>query len=125
MTNVRLDANGMPKAPVYDATAPLAHRSAVTAVDGADPAESAGIDTSGYRECRLDLDLSGVGVTSLEVQALFWNPRVSAWFGGGRYSVTSTGRHALLVACRGQKVFLKVTGFSGTSFSLGVDYCLS
>lgn len=125
MTNVRLDANGMPKAPVYDATAPLAHRSGVTAVDSADPAESAGIDTAGYQECRLDLDVGGVGLTSLEVQALFWNPRQSAWFGGGKYTFTGTGRQALLVECRGQKLFLKVTAFSGTSFSLSVDYCLN
>ena len=34
MTNVRIDENGLSKAPVYDPTAPLAHRSAVAAVDG-------------------------------------------------------------------------------------------
>jgi hypothetical protein len=125
MTNVRIDANGLPKAPVYDATAPLLHRSSVTAVDGSDPAESAGIETAGYQECRMDLDLSGVAVTSLEVQAIFWNARQGLWFGGGRRSFTATGRHALVVPCRGQKVFLKVTGFSGTSFSLDADYALS
>lgn len=125
MTNVRVDANGLPKAPVYDSTVPAAHRSAVTAVDGADPAEAAGIDTSGYAECRLDLNLTGTGLTSLEVQALFWNARQGAWFGGGKYTFTATGRYSLSVACRGQKTFLKVTAFSGTSFSLNVDYCLS
>ncbi len=31
MTNVRIDANGLSKAPVYDPTVPLAHRSAVGA----------------------------------------------------------------------------------------------
>ena len=125
MTNVRIDANGLPKAPVYDATAPLQHRSAVTVVDASDPAESAGIDTAGYQECRLDLDLSGVAVTSLEVQAIFWNPRQSLWFGGGKRGFGNTGRHSLVVPCRGQKLFLKVTGFVGTSFNLDVDYALS
>jgi hypothetical protein len=32
MTNVRNDANGLSKAPVYDSTVFLAHRSAVVAV---------------------------------------------------------------------------------------------
>jgi hypothetical protein len=125
MTNVRLDANGIPKAPVYEATAPLAHRSNVTAVDGSDPAESAGIDTSGYRECRFDVNVSGTGFTSLEVQALFWNARQGVWFGGGKLLLAATGKHALVADCRGQKVFLKVTAFTGTSFSLSVDYSLS
>jgi hypothetical protein len=125
MTNVRIDQNGLPKGPVYDPTAPLQHRSAVTAVDAVDPAESAGIDAAGYDECRLDLSITGVSFTSLEVQALFWNSRQSLWFGGGRRSLTSTGRHALAVPGRGQKIFLKVTAFSGTSFSLDADYVLS
>jgi hypothetical protein len=125
MTNVRIDENGLPKSPVYDPTAPVQHRSAVTVVDAADPAESAGFDTVGYAESRFDLTITGVSVTSLEVQALFWNPRQSLWFGGGRRSFTSTGRHALVVACRGQKLYLKVTAFTGTSFSLSADYALA
>lgn len=125
MTDVRIDANGLPKAPVYDPTTPLVHRSGVTAVDAVDPAESSGIDTAGYQECRLDLELTGTGLTSLEVQALFWNSRAAKWFGGGRRTFTSTGQHGLVVDCWGQKVFLKVTAFSGTSFSLSADYLLS
>ena len=56
MTNARIDANGLSKAPVYDPTAPLVLRSGVTVIDASDPAESAGIDTASYRECRFDLD---------------------------------------------------------------------
>ena len=110
---------------MYDQTIPASHRSAVTAVDATDPAESAGIDTLGYQECRFDLDITGTGFTSLEVQALFWNSRLSQWFGGGTRTFTSTGRHALTAVCRGQKTFLKVINFSGTSFSLNADYALS
>ena len=37
MTNIRIDENGLSKSPVYDPTAPLLHRSAVTAVEGLGP----------------------------------------------------------------------------------------
>ena len=37
MPNVRLDQNGIPKAPVYEPATTLAHRSGVTTVDGSDP----------------------------------------------------------------------------------------
>lgn len=48
MSNVKLDQNGIPKGPVYDAGAPQAHRSGVTAVDATDPADTSGaIDGSG------------------------------------------------------------------------------
>ncbi len=125
MTNVRIDENGLSKAPVYDPTAPLLHRSAVTAVEGSDPAESAGIDTSGYEEARFDVDIGGTGFTSLEVQVLFWSSRLSQWFGGGKRLFTGTGRHATTAMCRGQKIYLKVTAFTGTSFTLNADYVLS
>lgn len=126
MTNVRLDANGVPKGPVYDPTAPASHRSGVTAVDASDPADDSGaIATAGYRECRLDLDISGTGFTSLEVQAIFWNARLGAWFGGALRRFTATGRWAIAAPCRGQKLYVKVTDFQGTSFSLDVDYSLS
>ena len=94
MTNVRIHENGLSKAPVYDPTAPLLHRSAVTAVEGSDPAKSAGIDTSGYEEARFDVDIGGKGFTSLEVQVLFWSSRLSQWFSGGERLFTGTGRHA-------------------------------
>ena len=102
------------------------HRSNVTAVDSADPSDTSGaVDTKGYKECRFDITLSGTGFTSLEVQVLFWNSRQEKWMGGGKRIFTSTGQHALVVDCRGAIIFLKVTAFSGTSFSLSADYALS
>ena len=107
-------------------TQPKVHRSSITAVDSADPADTSGaMDSKGYRECRFDIAISGTGFESLEVQTLFWNPRQELWFGGGTRTFTSTGRHTLAVDCRGAIVFLKVTAFSGTSFSLSADYTLS
>ena len=126
MANVRLDQNGLPKGPVYEATAPQPHRMDVTSVDASDPADaSLGVDTAGYRQCRFDITLAGTGFQSLEVQALFWNPRQELWFGGASRRFENTGRHALVVEARGSVVFLKVTSFAGTSFSLSADYALS
>ena len=108
------------------ATQPKLHRSNVTAIDTADPADTTGaVDTKGYKECRFDITITGTDFTSLEVQALFWNPRQSKWWAGGKRTFTSTGQHALVVDCRGAIIFLKVTAFSGTSFSLSADYILS
>ncbi len=106
-------------------TQPKLHRSGVTTVDISDPADISGaIDAKGYQECRFDITITGT-ITSLEVQALFWNPRQQAWWSGGKKTFTSTGQHALVVDCRGAIIFLKVTAFSGTSFSLSADYILS
>ena len=108
------------------ATQPKLHRSSVSAVDTTDPADTSGaVDTKGYKECRFDITITGTDFTSLEVQALFWNPRQSKRWGGGERTLTSTGQHALVVDCRGAIIFLKVTAFSGTSFSLSADYILS
>lgn len=107
-------------------TQPKVHRSSITAVDSADPSDTSGaVDTKGYRECRFDIAISGTDFQSLEVQVLFWNPRQEQWFGGGTRTFTSTGRHTLAVDCRGAIIFLKVTAFTGTSFSLSADYTLS
>jgi hypothetical protein len=112
-------------AEVYN-TQPKPHRSGVTAIDAADPADTGeAIDCRGYKECRFDVDISGEDVAGLEVQALFWNPRQQQWFGGGRRVFTATGRHSLVVDSRGAMLFLKVTAFTGTSFSLQADYSLS
>ncbi|MEE9201695.1 MAG: hypothetical protein V3U31_00690, partial [Dehalococcoidia bacterium] len=117
MANVRLDKSGIPKGPVYDSATPALHRSGITAVDSADPGDaSSGVDTAGYQLCRFDLDIGGVGFTSLTVQALFWNPRQGVWFGGDSRQFTATGRHSLVAEGRGAVLFLKVTAFSGTSF---------
>ncbi len=108
------------------ATRPVTHRSGVTAVDAADPADaSSAVDAAGYKECRFDITVSGTDFTSLEVQVLFWNSRQGKWMGGGKRTLTSTGQHALVVDTRGASIFLKVTAFSGTGFSLSADYTLS
>ena len=126
MANVRLDQNGIPKAPVFEPTAPQIHRSGVTAVDALDPADTSGaVDASGYEKCRFDVTLDGTGLTSLDVHVLFWNLRQSLWFGGASRRFTATGQHAIEVDTRGAIIFLKVTAFSGTSFSLSADYVLS
>ena len=127
MANVRLDQNGIPKAPVYEMTAPAAHRSAVVAVDTGDPADTSGaIDCAGYEYCRFDIEITGEGLTSLDVQVIVWNSRQSEWFGGASRRFTAVGRYALAVPdVRGSVIFLKVTAFSGTSFSLSADYLLS
>ena len=126
MANVRLDENGVPKGQVFEATVPQAHRSNVTTVDASDPPDAGpGADTAGYRYCRFDIDLDGSGLQALEVQALFWDSRQGAWFGGGTRRFDATGRYALMVEARGSVVFLKVTEFTGTSFTLNADYVLS
>ncbi len=125
MANVRIDANGLPEGPVYEAAAPAVHRSNVTAVDASDPADASGaVDTAGDKYCRFDIAITGAGLSSLEVQALFWNPRQSLWFGGDKRQFTATGRHSLMVEARGAAIFLKVVAFSGTSFVLSADYVL-
>lgn len=127
MANVRIDENGIPKAPVYDTASPAPHRSAVTAVDASDPADaSRGIDCSGYQYCRLDIGVTGAGFSSIDVQVLFWNPRQNLWFGGATRQFTDVGRYSLGVAdVRGAVIFLKVTAFTGTSFSLSAEALLS
>lgn len=107
-------------------TQPKLHRSGVTAVDASDPADTSGaVDTRGYQECRFDITLTGTSLQSLEVQALFWNPRQGIWVGGGKRVFTATGKYALVVEARGTVIFLKVTAFSGSSFSMSCDYVLS
>ena len=126
MSNVRIDQNGIPKGPVYDPLAPVLHRSAVTAVDSADPVDTSGaVDCAGYRECRFDITIAGTGFTSLEVAALFWNSGQSKWFTGASRIFTAIGQHALAVEARGAFVYLKVVTFSGTTFSLSADNVLS
>ncbi len=127
MANVRIDQNGVPKGPVYETTTPLVHRSGVTTVDSSDPEGTSGaVDCSGYEYCRFDITISGTGFNSLDVQVIFWNSRQSKWFGGASKRFTATGQYALAVAdARGSVVFVKVTAFSGTSFTFSADYMLS
>lgn len=107
-------------------TQPKIHRSGITTVDSVDPADASGaVDTKGFKECRLDITIAGTDFTSLETQVIFWNPRQQKWFGGSKRTFTSTGQHTLAVDSRGTIIFLKVTAFTGTSFSLEADYSLS
>ena len=125
MANVLLDNNGIPKGPVYESTTPVLHRSSITAVDTTDPSDTSGaVNCAGYEQCRFDISITGTGLTSLNVQVLFWNPRQSKWFGGASRQFTVTGQHALVVEARGAMIFLKITAFSGTSFNLSADYRL-
>jgi hypothetical protein len=115
----------VPKGPVYEWATPSVHRSGVTAIDVSDPAGTDGAVTcAGYQCCQFDITISGTDFQSLDLQALFWNSRLSQWFAGAKYQLTATGKHALVVDARGAIIFLKVTAFSGTSFSLSADYML-
>ena len=126
MANVRIDENGMPKTHVYETTPPALHRSGVTQADASDPEGTGGaVSTGGYQCCRFDITITGTSFQSLDVEVLFWNSRQEIWFAGASRQFTSTGRHAIMVDCRGETVFLKVSAFSGTSFSLSADYALS
>ncbi len=59
MANVRIDQNGVPKGAVYEQTAPVAHRSNVTAADSGDPGSpSDGVATDGYEALDFDLDIT-------------------------------------------------------------------
>ena len=126
MANVRIDANGLPKGPVYEMTYPQVHRTGVTAVDASDPADaSAGVDCSGFQNCRFDVSVSATGLQELRLQVLFWNPRQGRWFVGAERTLYSPGDYSLMVDARGSVVFLKVAGFTGSSFTLSADYLLS
>ena len=126
MANVRLDANGVPKGPVYECQTPILHRSGVTQADASDPADASGaVDSDGYRCCRFDVELTGT-VTEATVQVLFWNGTAAKWFGGASYQFTAGGRYALAIAdARGAKLYLKVKSLSGTNPSLTAHAVLS
>lgn len=110
---------------VYQAQ-PKLHRTLVTQVDEADPLElSSGIVTAGYKEARFDITLEGEDVNTLEVQLMFYNPRLNVWFGGSSFTFARAGCHTISADTRGATIFLKVIDFSGTSFELTADCCLS
>jgi hypothetical protein len=126
MANVRIDANGLPKGLVYEASYPAVHRSGITAVDASNPPDTSGaVDCTGYECARFDIGITGTSFQSLDVQVLFWNARQGVWCGGGSRRFTATGTYALVVDARGAMIFLKVTAFSGTSFNFSADYVVS
>ncbi len=132
MANVRIDAQGVPKAPVYEVTTPVLYRSSVTAPDSADPTSAAqGFDCVGYRSVRFDIDTAGsVGLSALTVQLLVWNPSAGKYFRGSQRSFDAADLAAnpvpsLEAEVRGAIVFLKVVSATATSLSLNVYASLS
>jgi hypothetical protein len=132
MANVRIDAQGVPKAPVYEGTTPALHRAGLTGVDTADPdSAGAGLDCVGYRNVRFDLDTGGsAGLTALTVQLLVWNATAGKFFRGAERpfdqdDLAANPIPSLEAEVRGAIVFLKVVQATATSLSLSVYASLS
>jgi len=123
VADVRLDDNGVPKGAVIELTAPVAHRSAVTAADGGEPASVAdGVDAEGYQHVDFDIDVTLGGTTPMvEVAPLFYDATAAHWFLGESAYYTATGRHRLRVEARGGVVFLQVVALTGTSPTLSLS----
>ena len=123
MADVRLDANGVPKGAVVELTAPAAHRSGVTAADGAEPgALSDGVDAEGYQHVDFDLDVTLGGTNPMvEVAPLFYDATAGHWFRGDSAYYTASGRYRLRVEARGGVVFLRVVALTGTSPTLALS----
>ncbi len=123
MADVRIDANGVPKAAVFEQTAPVAHRTTVTAVDSDDPASAAlGVASEGYRYVDFDVAVTLGGTDPLvEVAPLFLDATSGTWFRGQSAFFTSSGRYRVRVEARGAVVFLQVVSLSGTSPTLSLS----
>lgn len=118
--------------------APVAHRVAVTAVDPVQPAaptagdSTTGVDVGQAQNCRFDVDLAAVGLTSITLTILFRNTRTALWLRGESITfdasdlVAGVGRFALEVPeARAATIFLAVTAFAGVSFSFDADFVVS
>ena len=132
MANVRIDAQGVPKAPVYEGTTPIVHRAGLTGADATDPmSASAGLDCTGYRNVRFDLDTIGsAGLTALAVQLLVWNTTAGKYFRGAerRFDEDDLAANpvpSLEAEVRGAIVFLKVASATATSLNLSIYASLS
>ena len=122
MPNVRIDENGVPKAPVFEQSTPVAHRSAVDAVDSSDPDLEDALDAAGYEHVDFDLDVTLGGTDPLlEVTPLYYGAGADAWFRGEPAYFTSTGRYRVRAAARGARVFLAVTALEGDTPTLDLD----
>lgn len=123
MADVRLDENGVPKGAVVELTAPVAHRSGVTAADGGEPgALSDGVDAEGYQHVDFDLDVTLGGTNPMvEVAPLFHDATAGHWFRGDSAYYTGSGRYRLRVEARGGVVFLQVVALTGTSPTLSLS----
>ena len=132
MANVRIDSQGVPKGPVYEETTPILHRSALTAPDPSDPTSASdGVDCSGYRNVRFDVDTSGsTGLTALKVQLLVWDATAGKYFRGSEHSfgqqeLAANPIPSLEAEVRGATVFLKVVSATAASLSISVYASLS
>lgn len=123
MADVRIDANGVPKAAVFEQSTPVAHRSGVTAVDGSDPASaSLGVASEGFRFVDFDVAVTLGGTDPLvEVVPLFFDATSGTWFRGESAYFTSSGRYRVRVEARGAVVFLQVVSLTGTSPTLSLS----
>lgn len=126
MVDVRIDSQGVPKGPTYEWTVPALHRQ-VTAVDSTNPtAKAQGVDGSGYRRARFDIDTTASsGLTALTVQLLVWNETAGRYFAGAERQFSQGELAAnpvpsLEVESRGAVLFLKVTAATATSLSLSI-----
>jgi len=120
MANVRIDSNGIPKGAVFDQTAPVLHRDAVTAPDAGGPASAAaGLATDGFLVVDFDIDVAlGGGDPLVELAPLFYNPVAAAWFRGEAVFFTESGRYRLRAETRGAAVFLQVAALAGDTPTL-------
>ena len=132
MANVRIDSQGVPKGPVYEETTPILHRSGLTAADPSDPASaSEGLNCTGYRNVRFDVDTSGsTELTALKVQLLVWDATAAKYFRGGERSfgqeeLAANPIPSLEAEVRGATVFLKVVSATAASLSISVYASLS
>ena len=132
MANVRIDSQGVPKGPVYEGTTPALHRSGLTTADPSDPTSaSEGLDCTGYRNVRFDVDTSGsTDLTALTVQLLVWDATASKYFRGGERSfdeeeLAANPIPSLEAEVRGATVFLKVVSATAASLSISVYASLS
>jgi hypothetical protein len=132
VANVRIDSQGVPKGPVYEETTPIIHRSGLTAADLSDPTgASQGLDCSGYRTVRFDVDTSGsTNLTALKVQLLVWDATASKYFRGSERSfdqeeLAANPIPSLEAEVRGATVFLKVVSATAASLSISVYASLS
>lgn len=132
MANVRIDSQGVPKGPVYEETAPVLHRNGLTTPDPSDPTTtSEGVDCTGYRNVRFDVDTSGsTDLTALKLQLLVWDATAAKYFRGGERTfdeeeLAANPIPSLEAEVRGATVFLKVVSATAASLSISVYASLS
>jgi hypothetical protein len=98
-----------------------------------DPPFEKGIDCEGFKRCRFDIHVQGVGMTSLKVKLLRWNSVTNTWFPSGssidlkdaeEFSSSEVNVCLIEDEAFGATIFLKVLDFVGGSFELWAYYVL-